>query len=285
VIIALLAVACGGEREQSYLERRAAFTTQLTGTGIPENYMPDWVALPEWDTPRGTWQEVVYPSRDLALRAFMHMPPDIDVGPFPAVVILHGSFNVHFGAFEHCRPFAEAGFVCMVPAFRGENGNPGRTEMMLGEVDDAAAAVRWLVEKPHIDGRHVYVLGYSYGGAIATLLSLQPDVPIRHSASIAGLAHAEFFDEVTHIFNLDDPEEREMRLLLGNIRWMQHRHYAYVGSADPLTVTSVDAAMREMAESPSLLEIITVPGDHISVEEPALAMHVSRILSEMNQEE
>jgi hypothetical protein len=56
--------------------------------------------------------------------------------------------------------------------------------------------------------------------------------------------------------------ELDMRVLVGNTRWMRRRHYAFVGSGDQMNMPAVHALRREIGEAPSLLQIAMVPGDH-----------------------
>ena len=75
-----------------------------------------------------------------------------------------------------------------------------------------------------------------------------------------------------------------MRLLIGNIRWMQHKHYAYLGSADAWFSTSITAAKQEMNKRESLLEIIMLPGDHFSSFPKAIEMYFDLIKRENTAE-
>src|SRR5262249_49287760 len=92
------------------------------------------------------------------------------------------------------------------------------------------------------------------------LLSLYDDVPIRHGGSAGGLYDARLFIAAEEVpFDANDPQECEMRALVGNVRWMRRHHYAYCGADDRLQ--AVDAARREGGAS-SLLDVKVIPGDH-----------------------
>ncbi|MGC4092706.1 MAG: hypothetical protein QM756_33465 [Polyangiaceae bacterium] len=52
---------------------------------------------------------------------------------------------------QSARLFREAGIVTMYPALRGANGNPGRHECFLGEVDDILAAAEFLAARPDVE--------------------------------------------------------------------------------------------------------------------------------------
>ena len=71
--------------------------------------------------------------------------------------------------------------------------------------------------------------------------------------------------------------EWQMRVLVGNIRWMKHKHYAYIGSMSHIYYISIVEAKHEMSGEPSLLEIIMLPGDHFSVYPRAIEMYLNLI--------
>jgi hypothetical protein len=83
-------------------------------------------------------------------------------------------------------------------------------------------------------------------------------------------------------FNMEDPRELEMRALVGNQRWMQHKHYAFAGSADLPHVGPVSRAVPEMESGPSQLEVIMVPGDMFSSFHHGIEGYLALILDEWN---
>ncbi|HEY8708414.1 MAG TPA: CocE/NonD family hydrolase, partial [Burkholderiaceae bacterium] len=242
---------------KSYLESLATFKTHLIRNGpSPQPYR---VQSP----PPGV-REVIYPSGPLSLKAWVAFPEGASaMAKVPAVVFFHGGYAFGAGDFEDARPFLQAGFAVMCPMLRGEDGNPGDFEMLLGEVDDASAAIAWMASQPGVDPSHVYTFGHSAGGIISALLSLRA-VPIRHGGSSGGLYGTLVFDidwVQKALPFADSPDERAMRVLVGNVRWMQRRHYAYVGSGDP--DQEVTAASEEVGPG-SLLVIEQMPGDHFT---------------------
>ena len=160
----------------SYLERLAAFKTRLIRNGpTPQPY--------KLQSPSPGVREVTYPSGPLALKAWVAFPEGVSASAkVPAVVFFHGGYAFGAGDFEDARPFLQAGFAVMCPMLRGEDGNPGDFEMLLGEVDDASAAITWMASQPGVDPSHIYTFGHSAGGIISALLSLRA-VPIRHGGS------------------------------------------------------------------------------------------------------
>ncbi|MHC4513021.1 MAG: alpha/beta hydrolase family protein [Planctomycetota bacterium] len=251
----------------SFTERRATFRTKLTRRGpAPQEW---WSELPP-DRAR----EINYRSGDLELRAWIQFPR-LRSQRHPAVVYFHGGFAFSSSDLEHCRPFIDAGFVVMCPMLRGENGNPGHFEMFLGEVDDARAATQWLAQQPFVATGQIYTFGHSSGGAVSALLSLLDDVPIRHGGSAGGLYGSTTFDTWERFvpFDLDNPEERQMRLLLGNVHDMQRYHFAYIGRADRMQ-RYLPEARRETAHGGTKLVIFKTGGDHLTSLRPAMLDYI-----------
>lgn len=214
-------------------------------------------------------QVVSYPSAGLDLKAWT-LAPD-GPGPHPALVFLHGGFAWSPAHAEILRPWADAGWFVMMPALRGENGNPGIYELLCGEVDDAEAAVRWVAARPEVDPARVVVFGHSLGGGAAALLALRDDLPLAASGSASGL----YFEEVLAgwgpmlPFDPSDPAERQRRLLVAHLGELHRPHTAYVGRDDVLR--PVVAPIRaKAAELGAPLAVVEVDGDHQTALGPAL---------------
>ena len=256
----------------SYLDRLAAFKTRLIRKGpSPQPY--------KLQSPPPGVREVTFPSGPLTLKAWVAFPDGAANAKLPVVVFFHGGFGFGAGDFEDARPFLQAGFAVMCPMLRGEDGNPGDFQMLLGEVDDASAAIAWMASQPGVDPSHIYTFGHSAGGIISALLSLRA-VPIRHGGSSGGLFGTRMFDidwaQKSMPF-ADSPQEREMRVLVGNVRWMQRRHYAYVGAGDP---DQDVASARGELQPGSLLVITQIPGDHFTSLAPSVKAYIERIKNE-----
>jgi dienelactone hydrolase len=257
----------------SYLSRRAAFSTKLRVKGPAPQ---EW----EKEAPPENVREVTFPSSDLQLKAWVYVPNTPGDNRHPAIVYFHGGFAFGASDFLDCKPFVDTGFVVMTPILRGENGNPGEYEMFFGEVDDGVAAVKWLREQPFVDPDRIYTFDHSAGGVISALLSLAEDVPIQHGGSSGGLYGTDLFDHFTDWvpFNLEDPAERELRVLPGNIAWMKRQHYAFVGRDDELVMSGVARARKEIGSKESSLEIILLPGDHSTSLPTAAKQYIDVIL-------
>ncbi len=240
--------------------------------------------------PRGV-EEIKYQSNEFELPAWLAIPPGKEHQKNPAYVYLHGGNAFDIIDYEFCRPALDAGFVVLVPMFRGENGNPGQYEALLGETDDAAAAVQWLSRHEAVDPEKIYVFGHDFGGGIAGLLSLRDDVPIRHTGSCAGLYHDLSFyawslGEILP-FPLADKHERDLRLLTANLADMRRPHLAYIGKDDfnQLFLITAKRKIKELQlkrpdQSP-LLQFEEIPGDHVTSLEEAIRRYVEFMKSDV----
>ena len=246
--------------ETPFLVRRARFKTHLLSPGPSPQEWQD-------ETPPDGIREVTYPSGDLTLKAWLYVPQLKEDEKRPVLVFFHGGFAFGASDMYDCQPFLDAGFIVMTPWLRGENGLPGHFETFYGELDDAAAAVRWISSQPHVDKDHIYTFGHSAGGVLSALLSLVEDVPIRYGGSTGGLYGTNVFDLMPKeyvAFDKSNPIERELRVLPGNLRWMKRKHYAFVGEKDGGVREGVYTAMREKARGEGKLQLIILPGDHIT---------------------
>jgi acetyl esterase/lipase len=259
--------------EEAYLARRTKWKTALIQQGpSPQKWRDD--PLPDGVT------SITYESDSRKLKAWLFRPKLAKKERRPALVYLHGGFAFGADDYEDCQPFSDAGFVVLCPTFRGENGNPGDFEMMYGEVDDAAAAVRWLASQQFVDPSKVFVFGHSSGGIMAAILSLYDDLPLRHTGSAGGLYGTDVFDLVpkTVPFDMRDRQETELRVLIGNVRWMKRPHFAFVGNADSPMKSEI--GRREAKEANAPLTIVELQGDHHSSLAPAVRRYLDICRSE-----
>jgi dienelactone hydrolase len=264
VIPATGPAATGTVATGTYLERRATFQTKLAKRGpAPQAWEPQ--------RPLPGVREITYQSGSLPLKAWVGQPAGAPAGKHPALVFFHGGFAFGADDFAVCEPFRQAGFIVMTPMLRGENGNPGNFELYFGEVDDGRAAIKWLAQQPDVDANRIYAFGHSAGGGITALLSLFDDVPLRHCGSAGGLYPEATFAQWSDIvpFDPSNPEERRLRLLLGNVKDMRRPHYAYLGTQDGITQPA-QAAGRAEADPNQRLKVELISGDHFSSFPPAL---------------
>ncbi len=163
-----------------------------------------------------------FPSGDLQLRAYLHLPAEADP-PTGAMIWNHGSERAQAERTTLARFYTARGLVFLAPHRRGHGRSPGenpivqmRAELQQGlrarraragaaEVDagpsreelmrrviklhesclaDTVAAVRWLERQPFIDRSRLHMSGSSHG-AIQTLLAAEADVGVRAYVAFA----------------------------------------------------------------------------------------------------
>jgi dienelactone hydrolase len=255
-----------------YATRVASLSTKLAGPELEEPGEP---------APPGA-TEIHYASEVGELRAWYARPSGTK--RVPVVVFLHNDFALKTLAWENAQPALAAGYAVLVPGLRGEDGNPGHRELLLGEVRDAKAAVAWARAQPGHDAACVSVIGHSIGGGIAALLSLHPDAGVRRTASVGGIYRAHTFhawaerDSIRGLvrFDVDDAREIGARLLLPNVREVAIPHIAYAGTDDEYDDRYAALAAERAREVGRPVEHVRVAGDHMSSIGPALADFLAR---------
>ncbi len=263
----------------SWRERRATFETHLsaptTSSTSADSPAPDDAQVVEYSGPlgamKGWFKPAAHPEQ-----------------PAPAVLFFHSAFRLERGSWEAARPFFDAGYATFLPAMRGENGNPGTRELLYGEIDDARAALAWLVEQPGVDRTRVYVIGHSIGGGIASLLSLDPELPIRACAGIGGIYRAGTFaawasqvpNEGLVRFDPNDPHEVSIRLFVSHLRDLSRRFYAFGGTGDPRDTRNAQYAERLGRELGVDVVYERVDGDHMGSLPPSMARFAEVIASD-----
>lgn len=242
-----------------FLKKKAKFKTKLIRKGAAPG---GWTEL---RLPQGA-KEVLYQSNCLDLKAYILFPWNKMDYHNPAVVLFHGGTRLNREFLDEVSPpFLDAGFIVMLPTLRGENGNQGDHELFLGEVDDAAEAVKWLSRQSYVGKEQIYTFGYSMGGEISALLSLYEDLPMHFGGSCGAFfgrtnmfgAESMFNSPVP--FDINNEKEKELRTLAGNVMNMNYKHYAFIGKDDDKFKAK---AYKEINTENTKLEIIEVKGDH-----------------------
>lgn len=264
----------------SYQQFRESFNTQLTQRGPAPQ--------PFDDTPmQDGIRKLTYESDGLQLHGYEYRGDASSRNPKPAILFLHGGFASDPNEILVIKPFLDAGFVGFAPTYRGENGNPGEFSLFFNESTDAANAARWLASRRYVDKDHIYCIGHSAGGGIATLLSLIEDVPLRSTASVGGLYSPEAFQPGMGLplpFTPSDDETRA-RTLFGNTPDMLRPHTAYIGLLDLPMITSVGQINADIAVNGGrqpLFKAEYIGGDHFASFEPAMLKYLAECQSDLN---
>jgi dienelactone hydrolase len=138
------------------------------------------VAVPSQSATSTTYTEVVYPSGDLRIQAYLYTPAGDR--PFPVVIYNHGS---RAGRERMSVPYqyigemlTRAGYVVLVPERRGYGKSDGpvwRSEpnsqvqlvpRLEEETADVLAALDYLRTLPFADTTRIGIMGWSFGGIV-----------------------------------------------------------------------------------------------------------------------
>ncbi len=188
---------------QDYAQVRQSFKTHLLRKG----------PSPEISAPLGTppgARRVTYPGGpdgSIPLIAWLsHYQPSKKLKP--AVIFLHGGNATGDGHWELMKAYWEAGFVVMLPSFRGENDQAGNYSGFYDETSDALAAATYLENLPGIDRNRFFVAGHSNGGTLTLLAAMtrkfRAAVPIS-----AGVSAWRYFGRYTDEIRFDPENSRE----------------------------------------------------------------------------
>lgn len=148
-------------------------------------------------------QQVSFDNDGLTLGGYLFRPDGN--GPFPAVMILHGSEPQPGDKADSASVFTAQGYLVFVPHRRGQGLSPGEhimdtiqrasepdrearlIELLEVQQTDVQAALRYLVTLDEVDASAVLLLGASFGG-IQTLLTLEHSDPVRAAVAASPAA-------------------------------------------------------------------------------------------------
>jgi acetyl esterase/lipase len=262
---ALAAGVAQAQTGNSYDAARTSLVTNAEKAPSPQPY--------DRKTPRGV-QVVSYASGPGEMLAWVMRPVGDASSPKPVVVFAHGGFALGGGDDEMAQPFVDAGFIVMLPAVRGENGNPGNFELFLGEVDDLIAAGRKARTLTGADPDRIYLFGHSIGGGLATLAALSADHPFR----IVGAAGGNYprFDcgSIAREWGTFQPTKDECEARFPD-QWLpslQTPLFSYVGTGDAYAVGAGRAFKRIATDK---YHLVTLKGDHFTSVDAAIAAFIA----------
>jgi acetyl esterase/lipase len=255
------------EIETEYLKQKLKFkTTLIFKEKAPQDYeefgdLPDGII------------KVIYPSANINLMGLLSTSNIDSINKKPVIVYLHGGWALGPSDVTDCEAFMKAGYIVFAPTYRGENGNDGIYELMLGEVDDAKEAIKWISKQPYVDGTKIYAFGHSAGGGISAMLSLQKDIPLKICGSSGGIYTSGFpgWDDMRP-FDINNKMEGKMRVLIENIPSMLRPHYAYLGTEDVFEIENITNKSKN-----SKLTVTPVKGDHFTSLKPSMDIFLQAI--------
>ncbi|UJR82173.1 alpha/beta hydrolase family protein [Sandaracinus amylolyticus] len=203
----------------------------------------------------------------------------------PAVLWLHGGYAMDDGDLDPewgPRALAEAGFVVMLPATRGEHGSDGQIEMFLGEVDDVRAALEHLRALPAVDPERVVVMGHSVGGTLATLLA-ESGAPARAYFAFGPCADAHWMnawgpDDQGWVYDPRRVEESWVRSPIAFLAGITSPTFVVEGANESQALAARAIAAAAPPGAP-IQVIVPSGGDHQSLVRPVVDLLIPRLRS------
>lgn len=248
-------------------------------------YQPD---PPVPQPPPGTYSVIRYRSPAGDLVALLTPDPK-DGKKHPAVLWAHGGFGGIGEYYWSAQPstndqtpkaFLDAGFVVMLPAWRGENDNPGRYEMFLGEVDDALAVIEHLRGLSYVDPNRIYMVGHSTGGTMALLTALSTD-KLRAAFSFGGSCDCRaLVGSWDNVFPFDPANERELNLrsAIDFIPTLKTPTWYFEGERSGHVDSARAMKARANAAGAPLTTQFIAGGDHFDILRPTTKLLAEKLL-------
>jgi pimeloyl-ACP methyl ester carboxylesterase len=170
--------------------------------------------------------------------------------------------------------FIEAGIVVMHAALRGQNGNPGRPECFLGEVDDLLAAADYLATRPDVDPARIYLAGHSSGGTLA-LLTAQSTGRFRAVFAFGPIHDVRAYDACLPMDAAEGEWQARAPYLL--MREITSPTYVIEGSGGAADVMPL---LRTMAGAAPVAFIEVTGADHFTVLAPGVDVVAGAIMAD-----
>ena len=150
-------------------------------------------------------EETTFLSGKLLLHGFIHKPQGD--GPFPAIVMNHGSEQFPKSGEKMANPFVSKGYVVFFPHRRGQGRSSHQSKYIMDVIrrepvtdrdkkfvelqethlEDTIAALSYLKQLPYVDRNRIAITGCSFGG-IQTVLATEKQIGIRASVAFAPAA-------------------------------------------------------------------------------------------------
>lgn len=270
--------AAGAKPRPPLEQARAGFVTQLKAVAEQPKQA---VGRP----PPQVFRQVEFASPVGNLAAYL-TPDPRDKKKHPAIVWITGGDCNTIGTVwdqakrdndQNATAYRKAGIVVMFPSLRGGNTNPGRKEAFLGEVDDIAAAAKYLAQIPYVDPERIYLGGHSTGGTLVLLAAEQPN-PFRGIFSF-GPAHAVLgYDPADLPFDTKNRNEVAVRSPILWLHSVPNPTFVFEGTIDG----NLDALQR-MARAPhsDRVHFHEIPGaNHFSTLAPINEIIARKIVAD-----
>lgn len=138
----------------------------------------------------GRCERIVYLSDGLRVVGYLLRPPAPRAGAHPALIWLRGG-RKEYGkngpfALVQAHGFAEAGYVVVLPQYRGVDGGEGADEFGGRDVDDVHALVPLLRGLDEVADEQLFLHGGSRG-AMQGLIAIREGLPVKAASFRGGM--------------------------------------------------------------------------------------------------
>ena len=153
------------------------------------------------------------------------------------------------------------------------------------DVEDQATGIAWLKRQPWVDGAHIGVFGWSYGGYLTAMLLARDSDEIAAGVAVAPVVDWRRYDTAYTERYLDTPERNPRGYELADVRhWLDGLRSPLLlmhGMADDnVLFTHSTELMAALQERGSLFELMTYPGGKHGLSTPAMRTHAYRTIAD-----
>ena len=179
--------------EERACEPPAEFAKVAAGWADDTSGFREWITRPRYERIVSKWEcrRIVYRSGGLRVTGFIYRPVDATTR-HPAIIVNRGGTGdfgmMHPWLQSYYLPYLDAGYVLVMPQYRGADGGEGADEYGGADVTDVTALVPITRALPYVDPENLFMLGFSRGGMM-TYRALALDLPIRAAATVSGLTN------------------------------------------------------------------------------------------------
>jgi len=152
-----------------------------------------------------------FANDNLKLDGTIFYPPH-KRGTYPAILFVHGWTSERKKSFQYAQSLADMGYVCLLFDMRGHGTSEGDISSFTSKdfLSDVLTAYDYLLTMKNVDRKNISVVGSSFGGYLAALLSGKRKVKnlvLRVPADYPN----ETFDKRKMLFGGDDPSVMKWR--------------------------------------------------------------------------
>lgn len=191
---------------------------------------------------------------------------------------------------------ANQGFVVFTLDNRGmaRRGHAFETpiyqQLGAAEVDDQLAGIQWLKSQPWVDGRHIGVFGWSYGGYMTTMMLAKASDQLAGGVAVAPVTNWRLYDTFYTERYLGRPQDNDAGYTRSSpLAWLDgltSKLYLVHGMADDnvLFLNSTEL-MAELQKRGTQFQFMAYPGAKHGLNLPGQRSHVYHLIENFFQQQ